>query len=692
MPQLVNRRRSGKAALAIGALVASLVAVGAGPAAAVETVADHATSGTACVGDATTDRMFPDVSEGHFFRGAINCLAYYGVTIGYGDGTFRPNRDVARAEMVLFMERAARIAGADPATVVDDFATTGSDPVNRADMALLIARLLASATSNDSRVNVVMEADGTVTVGGTEPDDSFIDSRQGQPRAKDSAVSALFELGVANGTGGGNFSPEASVTRGAMAAFITRALAHTTARPEGVSIQQYASGEVTVSVRDADFAPIPNAELDIFSIPSSDVRRAFRADGSCSSLVRDESGSRSCAIDVLDPVTGPDGDFTIAVAPTDEPSVTVWAWSGELGDTIRSGDDELVSVEVRTQGVEATGATVSNNLPEAASHVRFGRTVTVTVQLVGVNGLRAVPPENGASYIIRKEAFTSIDGPADTTSNVTQRTTEVVAVDTSGKIEFTLAGVDPDPSDAADVAADEILWRYTVTAEGDSPLLNVPVEDVEVIFTDADPVVATIDLSTQVKYLRAARSSTRPVNNVAIANVTDQYGQPFRRAKVQVESTSPFSSFSGTFVTTGSSGVARVAYTHSGTGGSIETLTASLADLGGDSPRGSTDFLWAAEPPFGFEVTTGGATYEVLAANPQRNEVVVNLDFGLGTPAVVIYDGNDRFRLDGAVVTLSLFESVLANELDDGNSILLLGWASRDPDREADRTDWLLVT
>ncbi|MYJ36832.1 MAG: S-layer homology domain-containing protein, partial [Acidimicrobiaceae bacterium] len=120
MPQPVTKRCSGTSILAAGALVASLVAVGARPAGAVETVADHATPVTACVGDATEDWMFDDVSQGHYFRDAINCLAYYGVTIGYGDGTFRPSRNVSRFEMVLFMERSARAAGADPADVVQD--------------------------------------------------------------------------------------------------------------------------------------------------------------------------------------------------------------------------------------------------------------------------------------------------------------------------------------------------------------------------------------------------------------------------------------------------------------------------------------------------------------------------------------------------------------------------------------------
>ena len=355
---------------------------------------------------------------------------------------------------------------------------------------------------------------------------------------------------------------------------------------------------------------------------------------------------------------------------------------------VRSGDDRLVSVEVSTQGVEATGAKVTNSLPENATHVRFGTTVTVTVQLVGVNGLRAVPPEDGASYTIRREAFSSRNAPATPSSNLTQRTTETVEVDDTGKIEFILDGVDPEPSDTGGANPDEILWRYTVTPVGDSPPFDAPIEDVRVVFTDASPAATTIDLATQVKYLRAARSSSRPAGNVVIATVTDQYGRPFRGASVTLVSETHAGSFSYSGpVTTGSSGTARIAYQHSGTGGTRETLTASVAGV-----SDSVDVLWAVDPPPGSEVTTSGGTYEVLAADPQRNEVVVDLGVGFGTPTVVVYDGNDRFRLDGTIVSLSLFESVLANELDDEVSILLLGWSSRDPDDQADRTNWFLVT
>ncbi len=199
------------------------------------------------------------------------------MTVGYGDGTFKPNDDVSRMEMVLFMERAAAVAGADAEDVVGDFAETGSDPVHRGDMALLIARLLAAATTKESAVNVTNNADGTFAVSGVADKDwdYFADSRRSQNRVHDSAASALYELGVAKGTGMGYFSAASTVSRGAMAAFITRALAHTTARPEGVTIQSDGPGEVVVSVRDANFHPVANAVVDVFSV--SDLSGSARS-------------------------------------------------------------------------------------------------------------------------------------------------------------------------------------------------------------------------------------------------------------------------------------------------------------------------------------------------------------------------------------------------------------------------------
>ena len=60
-----------------------------------------------------------------------------------------------------------------------------------------------------------------------------------------------------------------------------RALAHTTARPEGVTIQSDSPGEVLISVRDANFHPVANAPVDVFRARADQVDEAFNEDGSC---------------------------------------------------------------------------------------------------------------------------------------------------------------------------------------------------------------------------------------------------------------------------------------------------------------------------------------------------------------------------------------------------------------------------
>ena len=101
MPQLVKKRRSGWAVLAVGALVASILAVGTGAVSAQQPISRDASPNnnpdwgahwSACVGSAGThDAGFSDVSEDNVHAADINCIAHYGVTIGMGDGTYAPN-------------------------------------------------------------------------------------------------------------------------------------------------------------------------------------------------------------------------------------------------------------------------------------------------------------------------------------------------------------------------------------------------------------------------------------------------------------------------------------------------------------------------------------------------------------------------------------------------------------------------
>ena len=83
--------------------------------------------------------MFTDVSDMHAFKDAINCIAYYGITNGTGDGsTYSPNQDVTRAEMAVFIARAAGAAGVDLGdamsagfTDIGDVWAEAQDAINR---------------------------------------------------------------------------------------------------------------------------------------------------------------------------------------------------------------------------------------------------------------------------------------------------------------------------------------------------------------------------------------------------------------------------------------------------------------------------------------------------------------------------------------------------------------------------------
>ena len=662
--------------LAAGALVASLLAVGAGPAVALDedSKVNSPAATSACVGVANDDMMFSDVSEGHYFRDAINCLAYYGVTVGFGDGTFQPNEDVARADMVRFMERAAAVAGADAEAVVGDFAETGSDPVHRGDMALLIARLLVAATDKGSAVNVTNNDDGTFTLGdavGPKDWDYFADSRRSQNRVHDSAASALYELGVAKGTGMGYFSPASTVNRGAMAAFITRALAHTTARPAGVTIQSPGAGEVIVSVRDANFHPVANEPVDVFSVSTARVDEAFNEDGSCNKpRLRGEGGNTMvCEIDTIDAVTGLNGDYMPGnIAGVQPGGRTVFAWTGDSGDKVEDGAEGLAHIPLtKTPPVDATGAKITTDLGKNVARAAFGSTVTVTIQLVGANDADAVPPATGVTYNVvtrsqpmSNQASDAIgDGSLIAVEAGTTVRTQTVPIDAaSGKGTLTITAADPDPNDANDDEGASVDWvtvsiEATTSATGlDSASLAVPVQTIR--FSDAPSMRHHAEVTPAAKYLMAPTSGK--ASNAATVKVTDQYGNPVRGHMVVLDG-SDDSTFPTVARRTDSSGTARIGYSYGGNG-AIEELKAQTAgETPTDIPGGTAMVYWVSTP------TDADVTAAVLrVADVEKNTLVIGAEGGV--PQLLVYDDNDQFAItkDSATTnsTMAAFEEELA--------------------------------
>ena len=704
MPQVVKKRRSGWAVLAVGALVASLFAVGVAPAGAAEIQAgaantaepSKAASQTACVGDATTDRMFSDVPAGHDFEGAVNCIAYYDITKGTGDGsTFSPGDNVSRWQMALFLSRAADAAGAPLGMAADQgFADIGDAPdeaqdaindladagimsgasgtdfdphgdVTRADMAGFLVRLLARTAPGVVQVS----AGGSVTYGSNKQAlssadlDHFADARS-LPRSADNLISAAYELGITKGTGDGStFSPSGTVDRGQMAAFITRTLNHTNLRPEGISAQKVGSSTVRVAVRDADLKPVLNAWVDGFSVSAARAGDAFNTndDGdrtSCTRLPSALEGSSSCQIDRADALTDGGGNAEFDIS-TGDSNVAVWVWTGDLGDRVSASTD-LAMVTVTPASLGVVTAAVSDNLPKGAEKARFGDTVTITVQLQDANGDPGGP--DGNSYVYAYSTSTYEDG-----RRVEQSRSSTLAIGADGSASFTISLADPGQR-ATDDNTGEI--EYTIVQVKAPRGITLKGGSGSVTFDDDQGGTANVVTVTTDGYddYRAGGSST-----VVSVNVIDVYGDPVSRQSVQLGCGATSRDY-----TTNSDGNVRIPQTwREGAG------TQSICAIAGGKNSGPSAFHWLGSRTVG---SSGNGI--VLAGDADRDEVVVSHG---GEPVLLYYDDNDRYSTQtGGAVGLGAFEKALGADYKDGDNNLTLTWRYYDVRDPSDITEWSL--
>jgi hypothetical protein len=704
MIQTRKKSLSGRAVAAAVAVVASLLAVAAVPAGAVTDRADHTTRLSACVGDAAADRMFSDVSAGHVFRGAIDCIAYYGITKGTGDGsTYSPEEDVTRAQMAVFIARAAEVAGVDLGSAgdagfddIDDawgeaqdainrlasrgmIASGGAfrpdDAITRAEMATFLVGLLVEAApdvTRDSSGAILLGVAGSRSVA----DDRF-------PDATGAEIAAIYELGVTRGAGAAdvqdateppldfNYEPDGAVDRGQMAAFITRALAHTPVRPAGVTAQ-YDGADVIVSVRNARYRPVPSAAVDLFWTAADRADRALSAEGACDAAVVTQAdlSSGPCEIDGTDPVTGRDGDARVAVTGlrrVPEGGAAVWAWTGRVGDTVAAG------VELFMFGV-AEGADLgfadSTLISTFNAKARFGSTVTYTMQLrdiignvsTGVNGT------DPARWILSVQA-------AGQDPEV-----QTLVSDRTGAAVFSVSVDDPDPgADGADVTV-----TYTLAAAGNAPPATVdadgrPAAGGTVTFSDDAPSIAGTEAIVTVDTRRYVHVSGPSTGNTATVTVLDQYGNPFPGATVSLASSlDGVSPGSGTVNSRGSY---PFAYRYGGDGGVTETLTPSYGETTASLTGTAVTVYWTADAG----QTDGGTARAVLAGDVHRRHIVVNDGTG---PVLLVYDGNDRFNLRGQPASMAVFEAELATALRRDNPGLTLEWSNYSPGSEGRVTEY----
>ena len=276
------------------------------------------------------------------------------------------------------------------------------DAITRAEMATFLIGLLVEAVPT-----VTKDSSGAILLGEpgsrSRPDDQF-------PDARGAEITAIYELGVTRGASAAavqddteppldfNYEPAGTVTRGQMAAFITRALAHTSVRPSGVSAQ-FDGADVIVSVRNAQYQPVSGAVVDVFWTPTDHVGRALSTDGTCRlrEVTPADRSTFRCEIDNTDPTTGSDGDARVGVTGlrrVPAGGATVWAWTGQPDEVLASGTDLYSFTVAEGDDVRLATSTLVTTTFNARK-VRFGGTVVFTVQLqdtvgnvaTGVNGI-----------------------------------------------------------------------------------------------------------------------------------------------------------------------------------------------------------------------------------------------------------------------------------------------------------------
>ena len=620
MPQLVKKRRSGWAVLAAGALVASLLAVGAAPAAAIDDKSKPSkpATATACLGPASADAGFTDLGGLDAAVADINCLAYYGITTGRTADTFDPDSNVTRSQMALFLYRSAGVMGVDLMggdMMVDfgDIAMLGEDRQNainalarngilggrgnmafdphgditRAEMAVALVSLLDRASGAPVAKGTAGAEKGLFVVGGMLPDDSFSDAYAAVSQPVNNAISAAYELGITTGRPAGSdmFVPNDPVPRRNMATFIVRTLAHSNLRPAGLTAQ-VSGAQITVSVRDASFMPVVNQVIDAFKTAVANESKAFKADGSCSSRTTLVDGATKCLIDGADPATQSDGNITIAdMQMFVGDGLTVWIWAGDLGDKA-DRDSDLYEISIpkgATTPPLAASATVSTDLPKQPGtmtdvmRVHFGTAVTYTIQLQGdpdndtstENNVNVGPPEGGASYTVVVARFL---GAGTENDNRLSQTTDTVTIGPDGSATFTATASDPD----ANMAGNVITVQYTVTP-ATGGITTTPATGT-VAFSDEAPMVEYVTIAAGRAQVAPGMSGT--TGNAVTVTALDQFGKPFRGAAIILKSNNPTgendadgSTIPTTALLTGNSGTVRIGYSYSG-GPAEETLVA----------------------------------------------------------------------------------------------------------------------
>ena len=650
--------------LAVLALSASLVLVPAAPVRGVVGVPDHLARFSACVGSALEPAGFRD-TEGSFAEEAADCMAHYGITYGTSPGLFSPGQAVTRQQMALFLVRATRPAeielpeasdqgftdldvGSDSQDAINQLAELGivegtssttfdpHAPVIRRHMAVWLARLLSVAPTGP----------GGTDIDRVKPDDDHFTDLSSVDFETRTAIRKIYEMGVTHGTTAFTFSPAREVTRGQMAVFITRMLAHTHARPAGVAIQATepalsGDSDVTVSIsyRNRNHQPMAPKRVDVFV--STNPEEAFDDDGLCTGHVSPVGRGQACVVDNSDSFTSRPGYLRVDLDVVDDGSaLRLWAWRGFNGAVYDDGNGAAAVLDIRTRGIP-TALEVSDDMPATARKVRFDDAVTFTFRLVDANGDPV--PKPGVKFSVgvkwSRHGFTSRP--------------ETISKETGpdGTAELVFRHGDPSPErgdlvwrdlDVLDSGTLEVRDRTTVGVLAD----DGTGEDRLLTWSDEKKEATSLTLSVPDEFVVATSEGTGAGNTV-YAYLTDQYGSGMGRGRaITFTSSDPGVAQNNVNRTTRSGGLAILDYRRYSDSGGIELITARFGDMEATARQ-----YWAGRIP----ANTDGSG-EVIVVDPANSRAVVLAGADVW---LVEYTAADRLLIGDRRVRLAAFEAAL---------------------------------
>ena len=673
---LTTSLRSRLAVPVLTVLVGSLLALSVAPAMGRNGEADDLPLYSACVGSALASAGFRDVPSGSVSEDAINCMVHYGIMLETSPRRFLPRLGVTRQQMALFLIRAAGPAGIEvprardqgfrdvaglPREVRDSInqladlritmgatASTFSPDrvVNRRQMAQFLTRFLALTPIGE----------GGVHVDAVSPDDTQFRDIRDLPHDPYDAIRLLYELGVTAGTTATTFGPDEPVTRGQMALFISRMLAHTNARPAGITMQtediEVTAGDtidLVISVRDRDHEPVDDAPIDLFFVPEDDD--GFTSTGKCSTNAVLEEGDLRCSIDSGDLTTDADGNLVYTMI-VDE-GLEVFAWTGDERDRFDIDRTRYASIAFGASEGPAYFL-FTDDLPRGAEKVPFGVTVTFIFQLIDEDG----------DPVALEDAELRIETVERNDSSEIRRRTRNYRTDEDGRVELSFRLTDPssrrdDPD--GELRLDVEREEYDVIDETQVEILS---GSNRLYWSDEDDVPTKL-LLDQTSIYSAATDTGSGGRNRVTATLIDQYGSPIRGERIHFTSDDPEGLWEDGDEAqedfqkrTSSRGVATVTYQRDSDASGIETITV-FADDPDDDVDASLEHYWVKDIPDGRTVMG-----RVLDFDTNRNSIVID-DDSSDTIYVIHYDDEDQFNDADGTIRYYEFEE----ELDKGDTI-----------------------